>query len=71
MKTFEVLITAVRTVIVQVEDDETKDDAVGKAAKEFSSLDWDVDEYTVKKELRTPAEIVMAKWHGAKLFEDC
>lgn len=71
MKTFKVLVKAYRVVLVQVEDDETGEDAEQKASEDLIEFDWEIDEYQAEEELTTPGRIEQAKKHGAEMLEDC
>ena len=67
MKTFEVLITAYRTVIVNAED---KDEAEEIASEECTSSRWEIDAWNVEQELDTLAKVASAKRAGAIMIDN-
>lgn len=67
MKTFEVLVTGLRTVLVEAED---ADEAAEIASEECTSLEWDIQDWVVERELRTPDEIASARRHGSVLLRN-
>lgn len=70
MKTFQVLVTAYRTVLIQVEDDEGMQEAAETASENCTSFSWEIDEWKVEKELTSPEQILNSKRHGAVDMDD-
>ena len=67
LKTFEVLITAYKTVIVEAS---SEDEAMEIASEECTSSDWEADRWSIEKELKTANDIDQAKRSGAIPIED-
>lgn len=63
-RTFEVLVTGWRTLVVSAKNEE---EAMEAASDEVGFLsDWETDEYKVERELKSREEIERAVRHGAK-----
>lgn len=72
MKTYEILIKAFTTIIVEAEDGEMAMEIAGNNLG--SSHGFDIDEYSVDSELKSPESIATAirhsEWHSHNLEKE-
>lgn len=71
MKTFIVSITAHRTVLVEVQDDEGVKEAYDKVSENCAVFGWEVDRWQVENQIISPEQqIADAKRDGAVEMDD-
>ena len=57
MKTYEVLVKAYTTVIVNADNDEHALEIAAEHSDLSSPSGWEIDEWTVERELKTPEDV--------------